>query len=66
LLLDAAFDDFQEPGIDGENKHAAPIFWTKDDMVFAVVSDRPVSVQVVGGHRDILATNICSVNPVKG
>jgi hypothetical protein len=35
-------------------------------MGFAVVYDRPVSVQVIGEHRDILIKNICSVNPVSG
>ena len=59
-------DQFLDPGIDWGDKHAASIFWTKDNMVFAVVYDRPVSVQVIGVHRDILITNICSVNPVKG
>jgi hypothetical protein len=58
-------DQFLDPGINGGNKHAAPIFWTKDNMGFAVVYDRPVSVQVIGEHRDILTTNICSVNPVR-
>jgi hypothetical protein len=66
LLLDVALDHFQGPGINGGDKHAAPIFWTKDNMVFAVVYDRPVSVQAIGGHRDILTTNICSVNLVRG
>lgn len=59
-------DQFLDPGIDGGNKHATPIFRAKDDMVFAVVYDRPVSVQVIGAHRDILAKNVCSVNPVRG
>jgi hypothetical protein len=63
LLLDVVLDHFQGPEIDWGNKHAAPIFWTKDDMGFAVVYDRPVSVQVIGEHRDILIKNICSVNP---
>jgi hypothetical protein len=66
LLLVVALDHFQDPGIDVRNKHAAPIFWAKDNTEFAVVSDRPVSVQVIGEHRDILTTNICSVNPVSG
>jgi hypothetical protein len=66
LLLDVALDDFLDPGIDWGTKHAAPIFWTKDNIGFAVVSDRPVSMQVIGEHRDILITNICSVNPVRG
>jgi hypothetical protein len=59
-------DQFLDPGIDWGNKHATPIFWAKDDMVFAVVYDRPVSEQVIGEHRGILTTNICSVNPVSG